>query len=56
MTQAGNIGIGTNVPANLLHLHSTLTNQNISIKITDATSGAGSTDGVSLLKTNLNDL
>ena len=56
MTQAGNIGIGTNVPANLLHLHSTLTSQNLSIKITDATSGAGSTDGISILKTSTNDL
>lgn len=56
ITNAGTVGIGTNNPANLLHLHSPLTSQNISLKLTDATSGAGSTDGISILKTNLNDL
>ena len=45
VSSSGNTGIGTTNPINRLHLHNTTANSDVSIRFTDATSGAGATNG-----------
>jgi hypothetical protein len=56
ITDAGNVGIGTNTPNGRLHLHSPLTSQTIALRITDATSGTTANDGISIQKTSGSDM
>ena len=46
----GKIGIGTNNPTSLLHLHSSSTTGEVKISLTDASTGIGTTDGFALFK------
>lgn len=52
----GYIGIGTNNPINLLHLHANATSQYIYLRMTDNTSGITNTDGIAIVKTDVNDM
>jgi hypothetical protein len=45
-----NIGIGTETPANYLHLHKNAASQDIAISLTDTTTGATSTNGLVVRK------
>ena len=44
----GNVGIGTNNPVNILHLHNTVANSDVAIRFTDSTSGAGAANGFAI--------
>lgn len=52
----GNIGMGTDNPQTQLHLHKAGNSQDIQIKLTDSSTGIGSTDGVFIQKTSLQDM
>ena len=47
----GNIGIGTNAPNSLLHIHNNISSSaEIKISMTDASTGIGTTDGFAIFK------
>ena len=46
----GNVGIGTNSPSNLLHIHSNATNSAIKIQLTDTTTGINLNSGFIISK------
>ena len=52
----GNVGIGTNDPQSKLHLHTPTNSTYVSLKITDNTTGIGATDGISITKTDQQDM
>ena len=45
-----NVGIGTETPANYLHLHKNAASQDVAISLTDTTTGATSTNGLVVRK------
>ena len=52
----GNIGIGTNAPNSLLHLHNNISSTaEIKISMTDASTGIGTTDGFAIFKSTSQD-
>jgi hypothetical protein len=50
ITSTGNVGIGTNNPLSVLHLHNNATIQDVRIILSDNTSTASSTRGLHLIK------
>ena len=51
----GNIGIGTNNPNSLLHLHNNISSTEVKILFTDSSTGIGTTNGFSIYKSTNND-
>ena len=52
----GNIGIGTNAPNSLLHIHNNISSSaEIKISMTDASTGIGTTDGFAIFKSSSQD-
>lgn len=56
MRSDGRVGIGTDAPSALLHIHSPTASTNIIFRITDNTSGTGATDGIAIQKTEQQDM
>lgn len=52
----GSVGIGTTNPNANLHIHSPNTNSYVTFNITDATSGTTGSDGIGIVKTDVNDM
>jgi hypothetical protein len=56
MRSDGRVGIGTNAPQTLVHLHSPFNTTDYSIQMTDNTTGTTATSGIAIQKTNLQDM
>lgn len=56
INSSGNIGIGTNDPKSLLHMHSSANSADVALRITDNTTGTAANRGISIQKTNLQDM
>lgn len=52
----GSVGIGTTNPQSLLHMHSSANSADISLRITDNTTGTAGSRGIAIQKTNLQDM
>jgi len=50
-SNVGSLGIGTNSPTSLLHLHKSTTATDIKIQLTDGTTGVASANGCAIIKT-----
>jgi hypothetical protein len=50
IANSGNVGIGTNNPTSLLHLHNANASGEVKITLSDGNTGTGSTDGFSIIK------
>jgi len=53
---SGNIGIGTNSPNSLLHLHKSLASSEVKISLSDTTSGSTTSDGFAIIKETTQDV
>ncbi len=56
MRSDGRVGIGTDAPIDLLHLHRSAASSYLALRMTDSTSGTGATDGIAITKTDQQDM